>query len=119
MKIILTPNQVENLIPQEDEDFVIPWRNKNGSFPGFRQLQQSGQRVGSTLSTHSKSNTTTKEYVDKHLGKFLNLIVGKLSNEMGISLSDRKRGTRKYVSKDAKKILRSELEILTYNIFGD
>jgi len=117
MKIILTPNQVENLIPQEDEDFVIAWREKNGSFPGFRQLQQSGQRVESTLSTHPKSNMTTKEYVDKHLGKFLNLIVAKLSNEMGISLSDKKRGARRYVSKDAKKILRSELEVLTYNIF--
>lgn len=117
MQIILTKNQVENLIPQEHEDFVVAWLNENDSLPRFRQLQQIGQRVGETLPTHPMSKMTTKEYVDKYLGKFLQLINAKLANEMGISLEDLKTGSQKYVSKDSKKILRSELEILTYNIF--
>lgn len=117
MEIILTKSQVESLIPQEHEDFVIAWKKEKKSFPKFRTLQQSGERVGQTLPTHPMAKMTTKEYVDKYLGKFLQLIVAKLANEMGVSLLDSKRGLRQYVSTDAKKILRSELEILTYNIF--
>lgn len=116
MEIILTKSQVDSLIPQEHEDFVIAWKNKNNSYPRFRQLQQSGQRVSDTLPTHPKSNMTTKEYVDKHLGKFLKLIVAKLANQYGETL-EKKRGTKSFVSKDAKQLLRSELEVLTYNIF--
>lgn len=129
MSIIISQKQLDkinDLFPSEDIDFVKAWKKKTGHYPKFRELQQSGKKindlfiptkVGEIITTHSKKNITTKTYVDRHLGKILKYIVGKLKLDSGEPFKKGSRAEKKYVSSGAKEVLRSELEVLTYNIF--
>lgn len=127
MNILINEEQFNVLFPKEDIDFVKSWKEKNGEYPGFRQLQQSVKqinddefiptKVGDIVPDHPKKNITTKTYVDRYLGKTLSYIVAKLKNESGELFTGRKRGEKSYVSQKGKALLRSELEVLTYNTF--
>jgi hypothetical protein len=116
MDIIITDKQFDKLVPREHIEFVKAWKKRTGSFPRFRVLQQSGEKVKDTLPTHPLGEISTKTYVDRYLGKFLNGIISKLSIDSGETL-DRKRGSKNYPTADGKLLLRSELEVMTYNIF--
>lgn len=115
MDIIITDKQFDKLVPQEHVEFVKAWKERTGSYPRFRVLQQSGEKVGNTLPTHPLSNITTKTYVDRYLGKFLSGIISRLSAETGETI-EKKFGSKNYSTLDGKYLLRSELEALTYNI---
>jgi hypothetical protein len=116
MDIIITDKQFDKLVPQEHIDFVKAWKQKTGKYPTWQVLKNSGEKVGDTLPTHPKSTIGTKAYVDNYMGKFLNGIVAKLSNESGESFT-KVKGAKNYPTPDGKYMLRSELEASTYNIF--
>lgn len=117
MDVVVTKEQLDRVIPNEDIEFVKAWKKLMDHYPKFRELQQDGRKVGDILPTHPKKNIKLKSYVDLYLGKFLNYIIAKLVEESGESIEKHVRGAKSYVSKDAKEILRSELEVLAYNIF--
>jgi len=117
MNILVLQEQIDRIIPEEDIEFVKAWYQKKGYFPNYRTLQQSDEKVGATMPTHSKKDIKTRSYVDTYLGKVLNSIVATLAAEKGISFDKQTIGSKRYVSKDAKELLRSELEVLTYNVF--
>ena len=117
MDVIVTKEQLDKNIPQEHIDFVKAWREQMSHYPKFRELQNDGRRVGDVLPTHPKKDLKLKTYVDSYLGKFLNYINADLIHKSGESIEKHVRGTKSYVTKDAKEILRSELELLTYNTF--
>ncbi len=126
MIILINEEQLNFLFPKEDVDFVKAWKEKNGEYPKFRQLQQSGKikndqfiptKVGDIVPNHPKKDITTKTYVDRYLKKTLSYIVAKLKMESGELFTGRKRGEKSYVSQQGKALLRSELEVLTYNTF--
>lgn len=127
MKIIITEQQLDRLIPDEDIEFVKKWKEETGHYPEYRELQQSGKedeegnkismKVGEISPNHSKKNITTKTYVEKHLGKFLKEIIAKMAHESDEEYVEGKTGEKKFVTMDGKTLLRSVLESLTYSIF--
>ena len=125
MNIIITDKQLNQLIFEEKfenvnyEDhvkFIDAWKEKFKEYPNFRQLQQSGLKVGDILPSHPKSDITTKTYVDNYLKKDLSKIKAKYMSDSGDPV-EQKYGEKNLPTLDGKHLLRSELEVLTYNTF--
>jgi hypothetical protein len=116
MKVIVTQEQLERVIPQEDIEFVKKYREKYGNYPSFRGLQQGNATVGEIHPTHTKKDLKWKTYVDG-LGKLFTPIVMMVSKEKGEELADIKKGGKRLQSLDKKHLFVSKLEAFTYNIF--
>jgi len=80
-KLIVTTNQLDRLIPQEDIDFVKKYKEETGHYPNYRELQHNPSYVRDFIPSHQKKNNKLRTYVDTHLGEFLNIIKAKLSSE--------------------------------------
>lgn len=118
MDIIVTDDQMDRIIPKEDFEFVRRYRQIKKSYPSYRDLQQSEERVGDIYPEHSKRGIKLRTYVDDYLGKFLEYINIKLASETGDEYVGKKgRGKKVLLTRDEKQTLRSKLEILTYNVF--
>lgn len=116
MEVVVTQDQLERLIPQEDIEFVRKFREKFGNYPTFRGLQQGSYTVGEVHPTHSKKDLKWRSYVDG-LGKLFTPTVMLASKEKDEELADLKKRGKRYQSLDKKHLFLSKLEAFTYNIF--
>jgi hypothetical protein len=116
MEVVVTQDQLERLIPQEDIEFVRKFREKFGNYPTFRGLQQGNHTVGEVHPTHSKKDLKWRSYVDG-LGKLFTQIVMLVSKEKDEELADLKKRGKRFKSLDKKHLFQSKLEAFTYNIF--
>lgn len=125
MNIIITDKQLNQLIFEEKfenvkykdhVEFIKAWLEMYKEYPTFRQLQQSGKKVGDILPSHPKSDITTKTYVDNYLKTDLDKIKAKLISDSGDPV-EQKYGEKNLPTLDGKHLLRSELEVFTYNTF--
>jgi len=116
MNVIVSQDQIERVIPNEDIEFVRKYREMYSNYPTFRGLQQGKHTVGEVHPNHSKKDFKWKSYVDG-LGKLFSLIVMIVSKEMGEELADVKKTGKRLQSLDKKHLFVSKLEAFTYNIF--
>lgn len=106
---IITPEQLDRIIPEEDVQFVRNYREKYGDYPSFRKLQGgSGKKVGEVYPTHSKKDLTWSTYVQNFLGKYLDPIIEKVSKENNEELI--KFGKIKITLERAKKLIDNSIE---------
>lgn len=119
MDIIVTQEQLENIIPQEHKDFVKSFYEKTGHFPEYRDLQYgwSGYKVSNFVPNHPNGNINLKTYVENYIGRYLKSLRVLYSDKLDISPEKPKLGTKRIFSLDKKELLRSTLEALTYNTF--
>lgn len=113
---IILEDRNENVDIEDHIEFVKAWKEKFKSYPEFRKLQRSGLKVGDILPSHPKSGITTKTYVDNYLKKDLSKIIATLSADSGDPV-EQEYGKKNLPTLDGKHLLRSELEVLTYNTF--
>ena len=71
---IVTPEQVERVIQQEDIEFFKRYREIYGDYPTYRGLQLSGHTVGEVYPEHPKKDLKWSTYVGK-LGKLFTPIL--------------------------------------------
>jgi hypothetical protein len=125
MNIIITDKQLNQLIFEEKFEnvnyddhvkFIDAWKEKFKEYPEFRKLQRSGLKVGDILPSHPKSDITTKTYVDNYLKKDLSKIIAIRTADSGDPV-EQEYGKKILPTLDGKYLLRSELEVLTYNTF--
>jgi len=116
MNVIVSQDQIERVIPNEDIEFVRKYREMYGNYPTFRGLQQGKHTVGEVHPNHSKKDLKWKTYVDG-LGKLFSLIVMIVSKGKGEELADIKKTGKRLQSLDKKHLFVSKLEAFTYNIF--
>jgi hypothetical protein len=122
---IIDEKQIETALMafnSDDVEFVKKYKEKIGSYPTFRKLQEDPSTVGQIYPEHPKANIKLKTYVDIYLRKNLGSIVALISTKEG-DLIPKKRTGKGWTSEktmktlDSKHLLRSELEVLAYNIF--
>ena len=53
-KLIVTTNQLDRLIPQEDIDFVKKYKEETGHYPNYRELQHNPSYVRDFIPSHQK-----------------------------------------------------------------
>lgn len=136
MDVIITEPQLEvlykmNLIYQpcvrggnmqihpEDIKFFIKFYEKYGFLPYPKEMERLGRnkvKIGDIYLGHPMSHLTTKSYYICK-SKVFKQIGNDVSEQLGLILSDTKRGSKKYITNDGKYELRSIYEVIFYNIF--
>jgi hypothetical protein len=113
---IVTPEQVERVVQQEDIEFVKKYREIYGNYPTYRGLQFGNHTVGEVHPEHPMRDLKWATYVGK-LGKLFTPIVMLASKEKDEELADFKNRGNRYKSLDNKHLFQSKLAAFTYNIF--
>ena len=113
---IISPEQLERVIPEEDIEFVRKYREKYGDYPTYRGLQFGKGTVGEVHPTHPKKDLKWSTYIIS-LSKYLKPIIMMVSKEKGEELADIKKRGKRLLSLDKKHLFVSQLEAFTYNIF--
>ena len=113
---IVTPEQVERVIQQEDIEFVKRYREMFGNYPTFRGLKNGDHTVGEVYPEHPMRHLKWSTYVGK-LGTLFTPIVMLASKEKDEELADFKSRGNRYKSLDDKYLFQSLLAAFTYNIF--
>lgn len=135
MKIIITEQQYKSLIENttdympcgrggnmqihpEDIEFFIKFYEKYGFLPYPKEMERLGSvvKIGDIYPDHPMSHLTTKSYY-LCKSKVFKQIGNDVSEQLGLILSDTKRGSKRYITNDGKYELRSIYEVIFYNIF--
>jgi hypothetical protein len=105
-------------IHPEDIIFFIKFYEKYGFLPYPKEMERLGSivKIGDIYPDHPMSHLTTKSYYICKSKVFKN-IRDNVSKQLGLILSDTKRGSKRYITNDGKYELRSIYEVIFYNIF--
>lgn len=135
MKYIITESQYKLLFEQgsdyepcarggnmqihpDDVKFFVEFFHMFGFLPYPKEMERLGKilRIGDVFPEHPVAHLNTKSYYlcKSKIFKDIRMIAAK---ELGLILSDTKRGARRYITNDGKYQLRSIYEVIFYNIF--
>ena len=105
-------------IHPEDITFFEKFHKKYGFIPFPKEMERLGkiEKIGDIYPEHPVAHLNTKSYYlckSKVFPKMREIA----AKNLGIILSDTKRGARQYTTNDGKYFLRSIYEVIFYNIF--
>ena len=133
MKYIITESQFKLLFEQgsdyepcgrggnmqihpEDIKFFEKFHEEYGFIPYPKEMERLGKKIGDIYPEHPVAHLTAKSYY-LCKSKVFNEMRGIAAENLGIILSDTKRGARQYKTNDKKYSLKSIFEVIFYNIF--
>ena len=105
-------------IHPDDITFFEKFYEVYGFLPYPKEMERLGKivRIGDIYPEHPVAHLTAKSYY-LCKSKVFNEMRGIAAENLGIILSDTKRGARQYKTNDKKYSLKSIFEVIFYNIF--